>query len=309
MAIKKKRVSKPKTRKKRVSKLPKPKKRTSRKPSSRKPKAVAQAFDSALARSKERAALVGGYAIKTRATEHDDRPASKRDAVEFSDPEDVRVEMARALGVEPESLEIEEYPHSISGTSMYRVDHKGVMGDYGRHEDREYYVVENNDAAEDEALARVKQDLENEPEIFEQHFIEQHIDTERLRRDLHSDVENQNREYVNDLSDSEFWGEAGRQGMTVPDDDEDGNTPEPTDSDREDLAERITDEKLKDPMEYLEDIYGKEDAVKQAIQIAGIDVDGAAQEAVNVDGAGHFLASYDGNLNETPNGLAYWRHN
>lgn len=318
---KKKRVSKPKTRKKRVSKVPKPKKRTSRKPAAVRPAAPA--------------APVG------------------KTSIDFDDMDAVREEMARALSVPADRLEIEEWPHSISNTKMYQVEHKGVMGDYGRAEDREYYVVENDDAVEEEALARVKQDLENEPEIFNQSFIESHLDEEKLRRELESDVQNSNEERLRDERASDFWREAESYGVSPKyiatgitpagaqvnigtyDDESDADTAaeqwmenakaedaenadeydtdveqdDPSDSDIEAVAEAITAAELKDPMQYLEDIYGKEDAVKQAIQIAGIDVNAAAQEAVNVDGAGHFLASYDGDLRESPNGLAYWRHN
>ena len=62
-------------------------------------------------------------------------------------------------------------------------------------------------------------------------------------------------------------------------------------------------------MDYLEDIYGKGDAVKQAIEIAGIDIDAAAEDAVDTDGAAHFLSSYDGNSYTTKGGLVYWRTN
>ena len=39
------------------------------------------------------------------------------------------------------------------------------------------------------------------------------------------------------------------------------------------------------------------------------DIDAAAEEAVSVDGAGHFLSSYDGSTSETKSGLVYWRTN
>ena len=52
-----------------------------------------------------------------------------------------------------------------------------------------------------------------------------------------------------------------------------------------------------------------EDAVKKAIEIAGIDIDAAAEEAVQSDGAAHFLSSYDGNSYTTEAGLVYWRTN
>ena len=61
-------------------------------------------------------------------------------------------------------------------------------------------------------------------------------------------------------------------------------------------------------MEYLDDIYGDE-AAKKAIEIAGIDVEAAAKEAVSTDGEGHFLSGYDGETHETKGGLVYWRTN
>jgi len=63
-------------------------------------------------------------------------------------------------------------------------------------------------------------------------------------------------------------------------------------------------------MRYLEDIYGPTAAAAdKAIQIAGIDIDAAADDAVDTDGWEHFLARYDGNSNETDAGLVYWRVN
>jgi len=69
-----------------------------------------------------------------------------------------------------------------------------------------------------------------------------------------------------------------------------------------------TREQLRDPMQYLDDICG-DDAAAQAIKIAGIDVEAAAEDAVDTDGAGHFLSIYDGETHETKSGLVYWRAN
>ena len=44
-------------------------------------------------------------------------------------------------------------------------------------------------------------------------------------------------------------------------------------------------------------------------EIAGIDIDAAAEEAVSTDGAAHFLSSYDGKTTLTKSGLVYWRTN
>jgi hypothetical protein len=129
---------------------------------------------------------------------------------------------------------------------------------------------------------------------------------DRLRRDLGSDLQSQNEETLRDMRDSEFWREWEREGFDAPEEDADGDVPSPDEDQIAELAERQTEEQLKDPMSYLADIYGDE-ATKQAIEIAGIDVDAAAEDAVDTDGAAHFLSSYDSNSYTTKGGLVYWR--
>ena len=46
-----------------------------------------------------------------------------------------------------------------------------------------------------------------------------------------------------------------------------------------------------------------------AIKLGGIDIDRAARDAVDTDGPGHFLSSYDGETYELPGGGVYWRVN
>ena len=224
--------------------------------------------------------------------------------VDFDDEDAVLAEVAKELDIDPDELTIEE-DRGLTGFrtgTVYSITFK-----HGGH--KEWYVVADSDQEEALAIEIVKQDLESEPEIFNQDFIESHIDTDRLRRDLESDVMDMNIETLESRSADEFWREAEGWGMDVPEEDENGELPEPEHSDIETLAEKQTEDRLKDPMSYLEDIYGREDAVKKAIEIAGIDIDAAAQDAVDTDGAGHFLSSYDGSTYETDAGLVYWRHN
>lgn len=224
-----------------------------------------------------------------------------KNKIDFGDEEAVLAEMAAELDIDVNELNIEEsHLGSFGAGTVYEI--KG-------HSRKEWNVVENDDQERELALEIVKQDLEQEPEIFEKNFIESHIDTERLRRDLHSDVYNMNYETLRDRSDDEFWDEYERGGFEAPEEDEDGERPDPENTQIEELAEKQTDEQLEDPMQYLEDIYGKEDAVKQAIKIAGIDIEAAAEEAVDTDGTGHFLSGYDGETHETKSGLVYWRAN
>jgi hypothetical protein len=226
----------------------------------------------------------------------------QREAVDFDNDTDVLYEVADELGTDPDEMTIRE-DRGLSGFgtgTVYEITIKG-----GR---KEWFVVANEDQERELALAIVKQDLEEQPEIFEKNFIESHIDKDRLRRDLESDVQTQREEDLREMRDRDFWREWEGEGFDTPEEDEDGDIPSPTDEQIEELASHQTEEQLRDPMSYLEDIYGDE-AAKHAIEIAGIDIDAAAEDAVDTDGAAHFLSSYDGNSYTTKGGLVYWRHN
>ena len=230
----------------------------------------------------------------------------KKVKVDFDDEDSVLGEMARALDIDPDELKIKEshLGHFGAGT-VYEITIRG-----GGH--KEWNVVADEDAAHELAVAIVKQDLEEEPGNFEPSFIEQHINTDRLARDLHYDVLPMREEDLRDMASrrpDDFWSEYESEGFDAPEEDEEGERREPEDSEIEELAERQTEEQLKDPIAYLEDIYGKKDAIKKAIEIAGIDEEAAAEEAVNADGEGHFLSSYDSNTETTDSGLVYWRVN
>ena len=224
-----------------------------------------------------------------------------REAVDFSDEDAVLAEMAKELDIDPDELKIQDDRSGFS-VQAYEITIKG-----GKH--KEWKVVSGEDDERELALEIVKQDLDDQPEIFNKDFIESHIDMDRLRRDLESDVQSGNEERLRDERPNDFWKEYERAGFDAPEEDEDGEREDPDDSHIEELAQSITDEELKDPMGYLDDIYGKEDAVKKAIEIAGIDIDAAAEDAVDTDGPAHFLSSYDGNSYTTDGGLVYWRTN
>lgn len=222
--------------------------------------------------------------------------------IDFDDEEAVLAEIASEFKIDEDELDISE-ERGLSGFGAGTVYEVTIAGS---RTGKEWQVVESTDQMRELAVEVVKQDLESEPEIFNRDFIEQHINMSRLRRDLHSDVRDMNEESLRDMRDRDFWRTATDY-IEVPEEDEDGDMPDPEDF-IEDVAEAMTEEQLKDPMSYLEDIYGDE-AVEQAIKIAGIDIDAAAEDAVDTDGAEHFLARYDGNYHETKNGLVYWRSN
>ena len=233
----------------------------------------------------------------------------KRTEIDFGDEEAVLADVAAALNLDPENGALTITENDLFGFTIYEIElGRDPLGRGGSRQKKEWQVIESEEQAYDLAVAIVKQDLEEAPENFNQDFIERHIDTDRLRRELESDVRDGNIETLKDRSAEEFWDEAEHWGMDAPEEDEDGELPEPDESDIETLADKQTDDQLKDPMEYLEEFYGTE-SVKKAIEIAGIDIDAAADDAVDTDGWEHFLARYDGNSHETDSGLVYWRTN
>jgi len=68
-------------------------------------------------------------------------------------------------------------------------------------------------------------------------------------------------------------------------------------------AEEVEAELKRDALGYFEDIYGEGQYPKN---LFSLDTDAAAEDAVNTDGAAHFLSSYDGDVTEVEvNGVLY----
>ena len=232
----------------------------------------------------------------------------KKEEIDFSDQDAVLAEMAEALDIDIDELDIVTNTglESFDACDVYEIRLKGSRNG------KTWSVVEGEDEMDELAIAVVTQDLEEEPENFNQSFIESHIDIDHLRKELKSDVLSMAIDDLTEMADSDpddFWREYEREGLDAPEEDDDGERPEPLANDIEELAEKWVEDQLKDPMSYLEDIYSKDEAVKKAIEIAGIDIKAAAEEAVSSDGAAHFLSRYDGNYETTKSGLVYWRDN
>ncbi len=183
-----------------------------------------------------------------------------------------------------------------------------------------YVVYESDDVAEAAAIDDVEQQLDDEPGNFNQDWLQGFIDTDRLKEALMSDVEESNRSRYDDE-----WPdyESKRDGLIEQDKldqddffDEEMNeleiTPElerKIDEAYEEFITEVSEGELEDPMDYLENIYGREEAPKQAMSIVGINTREAAENAVSLDGWEHFLSHYDGNSTTLPSGSVYVRSN
>jgi len=183
--------------------------------------------------------------------------------------------------------------------------------------DREYIFFKGTEEAEQYALKIVRNDLESEPEIFTQDWLKDFVDEDRLKDaigDPHEEWEND----VRDLDYSELLEKMVEEGKVEDDDpvffkkngDPRIENPVRVKALNEIMEAYIeSDKPTVDPWEWLRDVYGREEAVKQAISMAGIDVEKAAQSAVDTDGVAHFIARYDGHEQTLENGTVYYRIN
>ena len=183
---------------------------------------------------------------------------------------------------------------------------------------QEYLIFQSHEEATRAAVARVKYDVENEPGIFFNGFLDSYINEDRLRHDLYSDTECGNRESFDDsyrtseakrdilidkghLDEPDFFDENGSELEITPD------LERKIEHAVDDYTAEITDEQLKDPVQYLKDMFGNEEGVKTAVHIGGVDSQAAAEAAVDADGAATFLAHYDHEEIELPSGAYAYR--
>lgn len=211
-------------------------------------------------------------------------------------------------------LEIDEHwgqgnydPDDKESTTQFKVD----VGN------EEWLFFKSEDEAESYALDIVRTDLENEPEIFSQDWLRQHVDEDRLRNAIGDPYEEWEDE-VRGLDYEELLNKMVEEGYVEDDDpvffkkngDQRIENPVRVKALDKIMEEYVEREKPKwEPWDWLEDVYGKEEAQKQAIEMVGIDVDAAAKDAVATDGWPHFVARYDGHSHTLENGAVYCRIN
>lgn len=153
----------------------------------------------------------------------------------------------------------------------------------------EWAVYPDMAAAESVAIARVKDDIEDDPSMFNQDFVRQYVSWSD------TDV----RVMANDLADGDLEG-AVDNGDVDEDDAEAVN---------EFLEERNAEHAkalAEDPREYLVDElgFGDDDWFFKTWPNS-IDAEKAANAAVDIDGAAHFLSPYDGEQEEAGNSIWY----
>lgn len=241
-------------------------------------------------------------------------------------PPDIKGDIDRLLFGNWVNVAIRDFADK-EGYSIDEIDINDAVGDYDPDDldsttyfaviagHREWFIFKNTDVAENVALKQVRNDLNNEPELFAKDWLRNFVDEDRLRQaigDPYEDWEND----VRDLSYDDLLDKMVDEGYVTDGDEEffdsEGDKLEENrertaalNAHMETYIER--EKPVVDPWEQLEDAYGAEEAVKWAVENAGIDVEKAAEDAIRTDGWEHFVACYDGNSNELDNGAVYCR--
>jgi len=164
----------------------------------------------------------------------------------------------------------------------------------------EVLVFESGEIAEREAIERVREDLEESPEMFTQSWLEDFIYISSIDRGMMASDEGSFA--VEDRDDDEIMDMAESYNVETKEKD--------IDDIREDVSEAVAHEwerGLDDPIEFLVEekgMYSKEDLLKQPF--INIDVDKASEDAIRVDGVAHFLGTYDGEENYGKGDMVYY---
>jgi len=195
------------------------------------------------------------------------------------DEDTILKELIDTLGVEFE----EEIRGSFKTEGRY-----GSFGDAGEFtaDGTDYNWIASEDEAERIALEIVKNDLEEQPEIFNQKWLQGFMSISDTDKRL--------------IADDMVVMEAESQNFK-------------DDKAREKWIEKRSQEiegELDDPVEYFvnqQGIYSIEDLMKQ--DFMRIDTEAAAEDSIRQDGWAHFLSHYSGDYDTTKNGVVYFREN
>lgn len=182
-----------------------------------------------------------------------------------------------------------------------------------RNGSQEWVVYRQSETAEAEALEKVTEDLKESPELFTESWLSHYVDKEKLAREIgdpyadHEEETYGSMDYEEKLealvegdiiedSDSRFFGE-----IVNEDDPEDVSfgpleaTPE-RESEVDELITELAEQTKPefDPIEWLKDIYGSDEYMKEVLRMSAINIPEAAEAAIRDDGWAHFMGTYDG---------------
>ena len=212
----------------------------------------------------------------------------------------------------------------IKFNSEGRYGNKGDAGEF-QVGDTLYNWIISEDEAEKIATERVKEDLEDQPEIFNQNWLQSFITMTDTDRRIIADEEADAK--MDGMGEGDIISEMGVESeidettnaMSELEDKGKSDTPKYKklkqetekiiEKAKEDLQEKYYNEiynNLNDPIQYFvhdQGIYSVEDLIKQSW--ISIDTNEAAEDAVNTDGWAHFLSD-DDDYDTTSEGVVFF---
>jgi hypothetical protein len=220
-----------------------------------------------------------------------------RHASELSEEETI-ADLAAALGVEADEI------------TDLEMDQDGGTFKSGF----EYRFFWDEDTAERVTVEQVKNDLESDPEMFTQSWLQSFVTiTDTDRRIIAGEEAD---DYVDNVADeATLIEEAGKadeyaEAQTAGDEARMATIAEEAKEEVRGTKSEELEKELADPIQYFvhdRGMYSIEDLMKANFIM--IDTDEAAQDAVSTDGWPHFVSHYDGNYETTGKGLVYFREN
>ena len=195
-----------------------------------------------------------------------------------------------------------------------------IIGE-NEHSGEEYLVLDEPEAYEEakDYITSTIDDmgLESFTPTFKQWILDYALNDSLLEDMVRDDIEN----YYENMYSDELVEEAIENDLITENQayedvyDEDGKLIERTfsdDLDLDQLRDDLIDERfneISDYSGYLIDMYGEDMFEKIVIENKLLDIDYIVDECISVDGLAHFLASYDGELNELEDDLFAFRIN
>jgi hypothetical protein len=181
----------------------------------------------------------------------------------------------------------------------------------------EYRVFESYDDAYNTAVDNLERDLEDDPETYMNDFFLGYIDRNKAENYFTEVYNEMNYNYTQDIqSESSDRGYENRlvdelierDIITESKAEEEGYDG----SDHiDEFIENMTNDQIDEGgggYDYYELNFGEDEAKRLAVDNFLIDTRRASEEAVNIDGVGHYLSGYDSNEIELPSGAYAYRN-
>lgn len=211
----------------------------------------------------------------------------------------------------------EEFAEEIEGSLDLEKGNYSSWGEAGSVtiDGTEYSIIKDEDEAYRIAVEAVKQDLEDEPDMFEQGWLMGHVDTgkaENLFTDIYNEMNNSYAEDIKSESSKTYTNrlaeEMVHKGIITEEEgvDEEFNLDDKIDE----FVQPMTQGQIEEGeggLSYYRDNFGDFDANSIIKDNNLIDIEAAADDAVDIDGWPHFLSRYDGNYETTKGGLVFFR--